>query len=154
DARATSPVYATITDGAPNPENPHRRFKGRITARDPSHLLAAGPTFAVGAGKNGEAGDQVWRQPRRGGNRMAMTEEQRNLAQGRLAPGDPKRVKVLLVEDAPFLRYAFGRLLRMHGFDVREANDGSEALDAVGQFHPQLILTDLMMPVMDGVELI
>ena len=65
-----------------------------------------------------------------------------------------QNLRVLLVEDAPFLRYAFGRLLRLHGFEVREANDGREALDCVGEFRPQLVLTDLMMPVMDGVELI
>jgi CheY-like chemotaxis protein len=65
-----------------------------------------------------------------------------------------KKPRVLLVEDAPFLRYAFGRLLRMHGFEVMEANDGREALNCVSDFHPQLVLTDLMMPVMDGVELI
>ncbi len=63
-------------------------------------------------------------------------------------------MRVLLVEDAPFLRYAFGRLLRMYGFDVREATDGREALDMVPEFHPHLVLTDLMMPVMGGVELI
>jgi len=63
-------------------------------------------------------------------------------------------LKVLLVEDAPFLRYAFGRLLRMHGFDVCEATDGREALDRVVDFRPDLVLTDLMMPIMDGVELI
>jgi CheY-like chemotaxis protein len=68
------------------------------------------------------------------------------------APDHPLRV--LLVEDAAFLRYAFGRLLRMHGFEVREANDGREALDCLNGFVPELILTDLMMPVMDGVELI
>jgi len=65
-----------------------------------------------------------------------------------------KNLRLLLVEDAPFLRYAFGRLLRMHGFEVMEANDGREALDCVNEFHPQLIVTDLAMPVMDGVELI
>jgi two-component system alkaline phosphatase synthesis response regulator PhoP len=65
---------------------------------------------------------------------------------------DPLRV--LLVEDAPFLRYAFGRLLRLNGFEVREATDGQEALDSLLDFHPQLILTDVMMPVMDGIELI
>jgi CheY-like chemotaxis protein len=63
-------------------------------------------------------------------------------------------MRVLLVEDAPFLRYAFGRLLRMHGFEVMEANDGREALECIGAFRPQLVVTDLMMPVMDGVELI
>jgi two-component system cell cycle response regulator DivK len=65
-----------------------------------------------------------------------------------------KNLRLLLVEDAPFLRYAFGRLLRMHGFDVMEANDGREALDCVDEFRPQLVVTDLAMPVMDGVELI
>ena len=65
-----------------------------------------------------------------------------------------ENMRVLLVEDAPFLRYAFGRLLRMHGFEVREATDGQEALDALEDFHPQLVLTDLMMPVMDGIEMI
>ncbi|HWE38779.1 MAG TPA: response regulator [Isosphaeraceae bacterium] len=64
------------------------------------------------------------------------------------------QTRVLLVEDAPFLRYAFGRLLRLHGFEVREATDGQQALDALDAFQPQLVLTDLMMPVMDGVELI
>jgi CheY-like chemotaxis protein len=63
-------------------------------------------------------------------------------------------MRVLLVEDAPFLRYAFGRLLRMHGYEVMEANDGLEALACINTFRPQLVVTDLMMPVMDGVELI
>jgi putative two-component system response regulator len=62
--------------------------------------------------------------------------------------------RVLLVEDAPFLRYAFGRLLRLQGFDVREANDGQDALDCLAEFRPQLVLTDLMMPVMGGLDLI
>src|SRR3990170_38998 len=67
---------------------------------------------------------------------------------------DNKTPRVLLVEDTPFPRYAFGRLLRLHGFDVCEANDGREALDCIADFHPELILTDLVMPVMNGIELI
>ncbi|MBV8606317.1 MAG: response regulator [Singulisphaera sp.] len=62
--------------------------------------------------------------------------------------------RVLLVEDAPILRYAFGRLLRLHGFEVMEANNGREALACLSKFRPQLIVTDLTMPVMDGVVLI
>lgn len=65
-----------------------------------------------------------------------------------------RTLRVLLVEDAPFLRYAFSRLLRMQGYDVKEANDGQEALDCLADFSPHLVLTDLMMPVMGGVELI
>ena len=63
-------------------------------------------------------------------------------------------LRVLLVEDAPFLRYAFGRLLRLEGFDVKEVSDGREALENIGAFRPHLVLTDLMMPVMSGIELI
>jgi CheY-like chemotaxis protein len=66
----------------------------------------------------------------------------------------PRALRVLLVEDAPFLRYAFGRLLRLHGFEVLEASDGQEALDRISKFDPHLVLTDLMMPVMNGLELI
>lgn len=69
-------------------------------------------------------------------------------------PQEERRPRVLLVEDAPFLRYAFGRLLRLHGYEVMEANDGQEALDRIADFGPQLVLTDLLMPVMNGVELI
>jgi len=67
---------------------------------------------------------------------------------------EDKIPRVLLVEDTPFLRYAFGRLLRAHGFDVCEANDGREALDCIADFRPQLILTDLLMPEMNGFDLI
>jgi CheY-like chemotaxis protein len=65
-----------------------------------------------------------------------------------------RTLRVLLVEDAPFLRYAFGRLLRLQGYDVMEVNDGREALDRLSDFRPHLVVTDLMMPVMGGVELI
>jgi CheY-like chemotaxis protein len=65
---------------------------------------------------------------------------------------DPLRV--LIVDDTPSLRSAFGRMLRLHGFDVREATDGQEALASVQDFHPRLVLTDITMPVMDGIELI
>ncbi len=65
-----------------------------------------------------------------------------------------RTLRVLLVEDAPFLRYAFSRLLRMQGYDVKESTDGQDALDCLASFRPHLILTDLMMPVMGGIELI
>jgi CheY-like chemotaxis protein len=61
--------------------------------------------------------------------------------------------RVLLVEDAPFVRIAFGRLLRRLGFDVCEATDGVDALQRVAEFRPEIVLTDLMMPSMDGFEL-
>lgn len=42
----------------------------------------------------------------------------------------------------------------MYGFEVCEAAEGKAALACLKDFQPQLVLTDLMMPVMDGIELI
>jgi CheY-like chemotaxis protein len=62
--------------------------------------------------------------------------------------------RILLVEDTPELQRLFTRLLEHHGFEVCVAADGREALDRLAVFVPDVVLTDLMMPVLDGVELI
>jgi CheY-like chemotaxis protein len=62
--------------------------------------------------------------------------------------------RVMLVEDVPALRQALGRALRMYGYDVCETVDGRDALEHLPGFRPQVVLTDLMMPGIDGVELI
>jgi len=62
--------------------------------------------------------------------------------------------RLLLVDDTEAVRFALGRVLRLYGFDVCEAVDGQDALERLPGFRPQLVLTDLMMPVMDGVALI
>ena len=67
---------------------------------------------------------------------------------------DDNQQRLLLVEDVPFLRYAFGRLLRRSGYDVMEAQDGRDALDRLAAFRPHVVVTDLMMPGMNGLELI
>ena len=63
-------------------------------------------------------------------------------------------MKVLLVEDNEVLRHLFSRVLKAQGIEVVEAGDGQNALDRLSDFQPDLIITDVMMPVMDGVELI
>ncbi len=62
--------------------------------------------------------------------------------------------RLMLVDDTEALRFALGRVLRLYGFDVCEAIDGQDALNHMADFRPQMVLTDLMMPVMDGIELI
>ena len=63
-------------------------------------------------------------------------------------------MRVLLVEDSRDLRRLFARVLRRSGFEVCEASDGREALDVVLEFRPEVVVTDVMMPEMDGIELI
>jgi CheY-like chemotaxis protein len=63
-------------------------------------------------------------------------------------------VRILLVEDSDDLRRLFARILRNFGCDVVEAPDGPAALKAVAGFSPDLVVTDVMMPAMDGAELI
>ena len=61
---------------------------------------------------------------------------------------------VLLVEDDPATRELVRRALEGDGWIVREARNGKEALDSLKELKPDLILLDLMMPQMDGFELL
>ena len=62
---------------------------------------------------------------------------------------------VLVVDDDGRLRQVLARLLRNCGFDqVDEAADGEEALTAMNQLHPDLIITDFQMPRMDGIAFV
>jgi PAS domain S-box-containing protein len=61
---------------------------------------------------------------------------------------------VVIVDDDPDARRLTGRLLKKAGWKVVEANDGRVALQRVAEHHPDLIILDLMMPEMDGFDLI
>lgn len=61
---------------------------------------------------------------------------------------------ILVVEDDCELRQLFGRVLLQNGYFVREAENGKAALDALEQEYVDLIISDIMMPVMDGYELV
>jgi CheY-like chemotaxis protein len=58
--------------------------------------------------------------------------------------------KLLLVEDHEELWDFLSRRLRRRGFEVVLAHDGQQALDQVAQTHPDLVLLDMDLPVMDG----
>jgi CheY-like chemotaxis protein len=59
---------------------------------------------------------------------------------------------VLVVDDDPDVRSLLEMCLGLEGFDVLTASNGRHALLTLNETHPALILLDLMMPVMDGVE--
>jgi CheY-like chemotaxis protein len=62
--------------------------------------------------------------------------------------------RVLIVDDEPDLRFILRRIFERAGHAVAEAGDGAAALTSVNQSRPDLVVTDMMMPVVDGVELI
>jgi two-component system phosphate regulon response regulator PhoB len=62
--------------------------------------------------------------------------------------------RILLVEDDRYLRRACEVSLRQRGFAVAVAVDGQEALDRVREARPDLILLDLLMPRMNGIEVL
>jgi CheY-like chemotaxis protein len=62
--------------------------------------------------------------------------------------------RILVVDDEPDQRFLLRRIFERAGHEVCEAGDGAAALRAARDSPPDLVVTDMMMPVMDGVELI
>ena len=59
-----------------------------------------------------------------------------------------------MVDDEPAQRFALRRIFERAGHEVTDAGNGAAALRAVRESPPDLVVTDMMMPVMDGNELI
>ncbi|MCU0257980.1 MAG: response regulator transcription factor [Solirubrobacteraceae bacterium] len=60
--------------------------------------------------------------------------------------------RVLVVEDDEDIAQVLQRSLRMEGYEVRLAGDGEAALDEAAVFHPDLVVLDLGLPKLDGLE--
>lgn len=61
---------------------------------------------------------------------------------------------ILIAEDDPVLRNLYIRKFTVAGFDLRTAENGQQALDAIQQQEPDLVALDIHMPVMDGFEVL
>ncbi|MEK7653468.1 MAG: response regulator [Patescibacteria group bacterium] len=66
----------------------------------------------------------------------------------------PNPRKILLVEDEPELIHIFGAVLKQSGFEVEIVMDGESALKKVKSFQPDLVLLDLVIPEIDGYEVL
>jgi DNA-binding response OmpR family regulator len=64
------------------------------------------------------------------------------------------RKTVLIVDDDPDIRLFIQFNLRKAGFEILQAANGAKALAVIGERKPDLIITDVMMPVLDGYGLI
>ncbi len=63
-------------------------------------------------------------------------------------------LKILIAEDDRELRQLFSHVLMKNGYTVKGVSNGKEALDAMDNDYYDLIISDIMMPVMDGYELV
>jgi DNA-binding NtrC family response regulator len=62
--------------------------------------------------------------------------------------------KLLIVDDEPDVRDGLSRLTQRWGYDVRAASSGEEALGLVEAYRPAIVITDLVLPRMDGLDLL
>ncbi len=69
-----------------------------------------------------------------------------------LAPAYLCARKILVVDDEPLIADLLADLLTLHGHDVQKSYSGSAALLIARSFRPDVLITDVVMPGMDGVE--
>jgi CheY-like chemotaxis protein len=62
--------------------------------------------------------------------------------------------KILLADDDPVLRKYLGIILEKHDYPYSTATNGTEAIEKAKTYNPDLILLDVMMPGMDGLEVL
>lgn len=67
--------------------------------------------------------------------------------------GATEKAKILVVDDEPQIARVLKTTLAARGYSIRTASDGDDALQAMKSWTPDLVITDLRMPNMDGVEL-
>src|ERR1041384_8249999 len=65
----------------------------------------------------------------------------------------PVQSRILIVDDEPQLTRVLRTGLKSHGYEVRAAADGLAGFEAFNDWHPDLVITDLAMPNVDGLEL-
>jgi two-component system KDP operon response regulator KdpE len=65
----------------------------------------------------------------------------------------PSRPHIIVVDDEPQITRVLRTTLDAQGYDIRVANDGETALEITKDFAPDLVITDLAMPHMNGIEL-
>ena len=70
-----------------------------------------------------------------------------------MATAAPEKSRVLVVDDEPQITRVLRTVLSSQGYQVRTAAEGESALANFAEWRPELVITDLYMPHMDGVEL-
>jgi two-component system, OmpR family, KDP operon response regulator KdpE len=68
-------------------------------------------------------------------------------------PKEAERSNILVVDDEPQITRVLKTGLSSHGYGIRTAADGEQALQVMKEWKPELVITDLRMPNVDGLEL-
>lgn len=63
-------------------------------------------------------------------------------------------MKILIAEDSQFMRGVLKDIFKEEGYELVEAQDGKEALDKFEKEKPDLVLLDIIMPEVDGIEVL
>ncbi len=66
----------------------------------------------------------------------------------------PTQKRILVVDDEPDVVKTLSKAIRRQGFDVVSATDGEQALERVKDSHPALVILDIIMPKLDGIEVL
>lgn len=98
-----------------------------------------------------DEGSYVWRPCEVGGTRTATYMDMKTENRGATPP---RALCVALAEDDEPLRDLLADVLRGDGFDVVEASDGRALLDAIAAKTPDLVVTDVQMPHVSGLEVL
>ncbi|MFL9609764.1 Hpt domain-containing protein [Methylobacillus sp. Pita2] len=107
----------------------------------------------IGATVLGDGGIVLIVNPLQLANREALSAGSLNIAVTVDTPLASSKPVALLVDDSLTMRKVLGRFLEREGYEVVTAKDGMEAIQAMQQSLPAVILTDIEMPRMDGFEL-
>jgi DNA-binding response OmpR family regulator len=69
-------------------------------------------------------------------------------------PSNPRKVKIAIIEDDIAIAQMYRTKFEAEGYQVETAGDGAAGLQLIADFHPDVVLLDLMMPTMDGIEML
>ncbi|MGQ0843249.1 MAG: response regulator transcription factor [Sporichthyaceae bacterium] len=83
-----------------------------------------------------------------------MAGESDAATRSQLKRADGSAVRVLVVDDEPSLTDLLSMALRYEGWEIRTAADGATALKAAREFRPDAVVLDIMLPDIDGLELL
>ena len=154
-------VLATVSDDGPGVRGELAELLFEKFSRETSDGHGAGLGLAIVRGLMEAFGGRAWyERGRPTGARFVLlfNETEPGLdnpqAGSELLRWSESVSKILVVEDESNMRFLLRMVFETEGFDVVEANHGAAALELVRVEQPDLIVTDLMMPVMDGRDLI